>query len=75
MRTTIDMPDGLFRRTKATAAARGISLKQMIVQAVEHELNQTPSPANKRRPPFPIMHLKGKKFLDLSNFDFDDLLT
>ena len=40
MRTTIDIPDALFRRAKATAAARGLTLKQFIVNAVEHEISQ-----------------------------------
>lgn len=75
MRTTIDMPDALFRRTKATAAARGITLKEMIVTAVEREVAQPARASKSRRSPFPIIHLKHKKVLDLSNFDFDDLLA
>ena len=76
MRTTIDIPDALFRRTKATAAARGITLKQMIVDAVEHELNQTKPIAKKTRPPgLPVVHLESGRMLDSTKFDFDDLLA
>lgn len=81
MRTTIDMPDALFRRTKATAAVRGITLKELIVGAVERDLNQArlnqaKPPAKKRRvPKLPLVHLKSGRPLDLSNFDFDDLLS
>lgn len=39
MKTTIDLPDPLFRRAKATAAVRGISLKNFISNAVEQSLN------------------------------------
>jgi hypothetical protein len=76
MRTTIDMPDALFRRTKAIAAARGVTLKQIIVNAVEHEINQ-PRPAVKgrRAPKLPLIHLEPGRTLDLTDFDFDDLLT
>ncbi|MBN2439961.1 MAG: hypothetical protein JXJ04_01390 [Spirochaetales bacterium] len=38
MRTTIDIPDQLFRRIKALAAIQGITLKNFITKAVEHEL-------------------------------------
>ncbi len=40
MKTTIEMPDKLFRRAKATAAQRGQSLKQLITAALERELFQ-----------------------------------
>jgi predicted DNA binding CopG/RHH family protein len=39
MKTTIDLPDPLFRRVKATAAVNGLSLKSFITQAVEQSLN------------------------------------
>ena len=38
MKTTIDLPDPLFRRAKATAAQRGVSLKRFITEAVEQKL-------------------------------------
>ena len=34
MRTTVDIPDDLFRRVKARAAARGLKLRQYIEQAL-----------------------------------------
>lgn len=40
MKTTIDLPDPLFRRAKATAATRGISLKALVTHAVEKDLGQ-----------------------------------
>ncbi len=51
MRTTIDIPDALFRRAKAIAAARGVTLKQIIVNAVEHEINQPRQCQQGRRAP------------------------
>ena len=38
MKTTVDLPDALFRRAKATAAERGMSLKSFISRAVEQSL-------------------------------------
>ena len=38
MKTTIEIPDPLFRRAKAAAATRGITLKQLMTEAVEQNL-------------------------------------
>jgi hypothetical protein len=73
MRTTIDMPDALFRKTKAVAALRGSSMKELIIQAVEREVTAAP-PAKPKRVKLPIIRSwKGRK-LDLTGFDFDELL-
>ncbi len=73
MRTTIDLPDDLFRRTKAEAAVRGSSVKNLIIRAVEREIS---SDAEKTKRPltFPLIKSKTSRKLDLSDFDFDDLL-
>lgn len=73
MRTTIDMPDALYRKTKAVAALRGCSMKDLIVKAVEQDVNQ-PQPKARKRVKLPLISWKGDKKLDLSNFDFDELL-
>ena len=39
MKTTIEIPDDLFRRTKATAALRGESLKDLITTALREHLD------------------------------------
>ncbi|WP_367870651.1 hypothetical protein [Luteolibacter sp. Populi] len=38
MKTTVDLPDPVFRKAKARAAERGISLKRFITEAVESRL-------------------------------------
>lgn len=74
MRTTIEIPDELFRKTKATAALRGSTLKELIVRAVEREI-AGPSSSKKAsaRVKLPL-HLKSGRKLDLTKFNFDDLL-
>jgi len=75
MRTTIEIPDDLFRKTKATAAMRGSTLKDLIVRAIEREVAQQGSRSKSApRVKLPV-HLKSGRKLDLSNFDFDDLLA
>ncbi len=39
MRTTIDLPDSLFREVKATAAKKGILLKEFITAALVREIS------------------------------------
>ncbi len=76
MRTTIDIPDDLFRKTKATAALRGSTMKELVVRALEREVTkQRPSKGTPSRVKLPLLHLKSGKKLDLTNFDFDDLLA
>jgi hypothetical protein len=76
MRTTIDLPDALFRRTKALAAARGVTLKQLIINAVEREITPAgTAPVGKQRTRLPLIHLEPGRVLDLTDFDFDDLLA
>lgn len=38
MKTTIELPDQLFRRAKAYAAVRAISLRELFTDAVERRL-------------------------------------
>ena len=77
MRTTIDLPDILFRRTKAVAALRGSSMKDLIVRAIEREL--VAKSGNQAKPSqhakFPVVHLRSGREIDLAGFDFDDLLA
>lgn len=40
MKTTLEIPDELFKRTKATAALRGESLKSFITDALEAHLER-----------------------------------
>jgi hypothetical protein len=72
MRTTVNVPDALFRKTKAVAALRGSSMKDLIVHAIEREVNQA-APDKRKRVQLPILkNWKGPK-LDLTEFDFDEL--
>jgi hypothetical protein len=39
MKTTLEIPDRLFRRAKARAAERGIPLRKFVTEAVEEKLS------------------------------------
>ena len=45
MKTTLEIPDPLFRQTKATAAYRGESLKDLVADALRAYLERLGSPA------------------------------
>jgi hypothetical protein len=38
MKTTLEIPDAIFRRAKSKAAERGIPLRQFVTEAVEEKL-------------------------------------
>ena len=41
MKTTVELPDPLFRQAKMLAAAQGISLKHFFTEAVEDRLRRS----------------------------------
>jgi hypothetical protein len=43
MKTTLEIPDFLFRRAKSVSAERGIPLRQFITEAVQEKLKTTSS--------------------------------
>jgi hypothetical protein len=75
MRTTLDLPDALYRKTKAVAALRGSTMKDLIVRAIEKEVSGGAQPKTKiERSEFPVIRRPNAPKVDLTNFDFDDLL-
>ena len=47
MKTTLEIPDSIFRRAKAKAAEQGIPLRQFVTEAVEEKLGAK-SPAGEK---------------------------
>jgi len=48
MRTTIELPDPVFRRMKAVAAMQGSTIKEFVQRAVERELAPALTKPNKK---------------------------
>ena len=42
MKTTLEIPDFIFRRAKSVAAERGIPLRQFVTEAVQEKLRIAP---------------------------------
>lgn len=57
MKTTIELPDDLFREAKATAAKRGEPLKNFVREALEEKIHREASrvlPGQWPVPPMPM---------------------
>ena len=54
MKTTIELPDALFRQAKALAASRGITLRHLFTEALDQQLRRCSrsSPAGAADPPW-----------------------
>jgi hypothetical protein len=50
MRTTVDIPDELFRRAKSEAALRGRKLKDLVEQGLRLVLEKENTPAASEQP-------------------------
>jgi hypothetical protein len=48
MRTTVDIPDSLYRDLKGRAASEGCSVKELILRGVEAELHFNPRKRGRR---------------------------
>jgi hypothetical protein len=52
MRTTIDLPDDVLHKAKIAAVERGSSLRQLVIDALRHELEgPSRSPRRMTSPP------------------------
>ena len=49
MKTTLELPDTLFRRAKSRASKDGITLKQFVTEAIREKINET-NRGNAREP-------------------------
>ena len=74
MRTTIDLPNDLFRQAKSKAALRGETLKEFVQTAIEKEVS-VEVPTASFRVKLPLIKSKKPKSLSLTNAEIENLLT
>lgn len=67
MRTTIELPDDLFKRIKVTASLKGITLKQFITKAVEHEVEAHSLNLEHKKVSLPLVPSKRPGSISLSS--------
>lgn len=61
MKTTLEIPDDLFREAKSRAALTGQKLKDVVAEGLRAVLHGKPRPVQKRRRiKFPVLTSRGK---------------
>jgi hypothetical protein len=63
MRTTLDLPDELFRQVKAKAALEGTRLKHLLTRYVENGLRQPAHRRSTQRSELPVIKRRGKQII------------
>ncbi len=61
MRTTLDLPDALFREVKAKAALEGVKLKDLLTRYVESGLRAPVPEPPSGRSKLPVIKRRGKE--------------
>ncbi len=75
MRTTVDLPDDLFRRIKVICAMRGLTLRRFMQEVLERELRrQAPAKPPSKRVSLPLVPSSSPGSLKLSNDRVAELL-
>ena len=81
MRTTIDLPDPLFKEAKSAAALRGISLRDVVEEALRRSLQphagRKPAAARGRlgsKNGFLVLKHKGRHVINPTPEQLDDWL-
>jgi hypothetical protein len=74
MRTTVDIPDPVYRRLKTRAASEGRSAKDLILRGVEQVL-KGPRQKRGRRVKLPLVPSKEPGTLHLDNAKIYDLIS
>jgi hypothetical protein len=76
VRTIIELPDSVYKRSEEIARQNGFSVEQLIVRALERELAIEPAAfQNPRRLTLPLIASKRPGVMNLADFDFDDLFA
>ena len=73
MRTTIDIPDGLYRRLKARAAKEGKPAKSLILRGVQQVLEAPPT--IRKKIVIPVIRSKRPGSLVLDNARIYDVIS
>ena len=75
MKTTIELPDQLFKRVKSRAAAESVKLKDYIARALEFSLDKPPASSSRFRIETPPIRLKRKKPIPaMTNAEMEEAL-
>ena len=74
VRTTVDIPDPIYRRLKSAAALRGCSVKDLVLRGVKTELEGPKLEREKKTVKLPLIDSKRPGQLDLTNRRINEIL-
>lgn len=72
MRTTVDIPDALYRRLKSRAAVEGRSVRALLTEAAERAVEEGRA---KRRVKLPLVPSAAPGTLEIDNAKIYDLIA
>ena len=77
MRTTLELPDDLYRALKARAALRGVTVRELVRGLIEQSLlnpsAESDAPRGRREPPPVIIPARGVPIAALSRSELQRL--
>jgi len=65
MKTTLEIPDDLFREAKAKAALEGIKLRDLVARGLQREVRGEAGGVARRRVRFPFLESRTDQPLDI----------
>ena len=71
MRTTVDLPDPLFKQIKAEAALRGMKLREFIMRALERALMEPTPKRASYHVKLPLVQGDGKQMINPTREELD----
>jgi hypothetical protein len=74
MRTTIDIPDDLYKKLKSKAALEGTSVRNLMTQAAQSLLESEKLPPI-RKFRVPVIHSSRPGTLNMTNEEIDELIS
>lgn len=74
MRTTVDIPDPIYRRLKSAAALRGCSVKDLVLLGVKAELEGSKGRRKTKVVKLPLVDSKRPGWLQLTNRRINEIL-
>jgi hypothetical protein len=75
MRTTVDIPDAIYRQLKAQAAHEGTSAKKLILRGVEKVLTENCRKPKGKRIKFPIVPFERTGLIRIDNARIYDIIS
>ncbi|HEY3628554.1 MAG TPA: hypothetical protein VGL00_19860 [Terracidiphilus sp.] len=75
MRTTVDIPDEIYRELKIKAAREGTALRQIVLRGIERELRPGEEQPERRKFQIPLIRSNHPGTLHISNEQIDDILA